>query len=47
MYIYLANRFINSMLKQISLNDSDPLNSKEVEYIKINCALFLNLSILR
>lgn len=22
------------MLKQISLNDSDPLNSKEVEYIK-------------
>ncbi|MFR7466805.1 MAG: hypothetical protein ACLUVG_21850 [Phocaeicola vulgatus] len=28
------NRFINSMLKQISLNDSDPLNSKEVEYIK-------------
>lgn len=28
------NRFINSMLKQISLNDSDPLTSREVEYIK-------------
>lgn len=28
------NRFINSMIKQLSLSDTDPLNSNEVEYIK-------------
>jgi predicted ATP-binding protein involved in virulence len=34
------NRFINSMLKQISISDNDPSVSREVQYIKDKLRLF-------